>query len=96
MSLSAKQRRFTWMIHLLVAYAYSHGVELTYGDAYATSGHCINSKHYQRLAVDFNLFKNGEYMTKTEDHVKLGEYWESLGGTWGGRFLGEDGNHYEY
>ena len=29
----------------------------------------------------------------TEDHEPLGEWWESIGGVWGGRF--NDGNHYE-
>jgi hypothetical protein len=26
----------------------------------------------------------------------LGEYWELIGGTWGGRFKNPDGNHYSY
>jgi len=63
------------------------GQELTY-KAYGKR----NSAHKQKLAIDLNLFKNGEYLTKTEDHRPLGEFWESMGGTWGGRFA--DGNHY--
>ncbi len=55
--------------------------------------HSHNSKHYLKLAVDINLFLNGEYLSKTEDHKIFGEYWEELGGIWGGRF--DDGNHYE-
>lgn len=51
-----------------------------------------NSLHKQRLAVDFNLFRDGQYLTGTEDHGPLGECWVSLGGSWGGRF--KDGNHY--
>tara|TARA_R110000868_G_scaffold275405_1_gene535139 strand:- start:331 stop:471 length:141 start_codon:yes stop_codon:yes gene_type:complete len=27
-----------------------------------------NSLHKQRLAVDFNLFRDGQYLTGTEDH----------------------------
>lgn len=54
-----------------------------------------NSLHCQRLAVDFNLFINGEYQTRTEAYRELGEYWESLGGAWGGRFKNRpDGNHF--
>ncbi len=49
--------------------------------------------HGRRLAIDLNLFKNGIYLTKTEDWKELGEYWETLHSLcrWGGRF--GDGNH---
>ena len=80
------------MVSRLIRFAYNMGYELTFGDAYATTGHMENSLHYKRLAVDFNLFKDGRYLTRTEDHQPLGEYWEAIGGTWGGRF--NDGNHY--
>ncbi|MEX9891300.1 M15 family metallopeptidase [Providencia rettgeri] len=102
MTLSEKQALFTVMIAQLINWADEHGYRLTFGEAYRTpeqaalnakSGKGIkNSLHTQRLAVDFNLFKNGVYLTKTSDHQPLGEYWESIGGTWGGRF--NDGNHY--
>ena len=42
----------------------------------------------RRLAVDFNLFKGGKYLTATEDHQPLGEYWESIGSAWDGRWGG--------
>ena len=80
------------MVSRLIRFAYNMGYELTFADAYATTGHMENSLHYKRLAVDFNLFKDGRYLTRTEDHAPLGEYWEAIGGTWGGRF--NDGNHY--
>lgn len=55
--------------------------------------HMTNKRHW--LAVDFNLFVNGQYKTDTADYLPLGEYWESLGGTWGGRFKSRpDGNHF--
>lgn len=92
MKLSEKQQKFTQMVARLIIYAESLGYGLTFGDAYATTGHKENSFHYSRLAVDFNLFKDGEYLTKTSDHKPIGLYWESIGGTWGGRF--NDGNHY--
>lgn len=89
-----KQSKFVFMVSELIQFAYNHGYEITFGDAYAKSGHRENSFHYKRLAVDLNLFKNGKYLTKTEDHEELGKQWEFLGGSWGGRF--GDGNHYSF
>ncbi|MGM0614781.1 MAG: M15 family metallopeptidase [Pseudomonadota bacterium] len=101
--LGDKQRVFTRMVADLILFAYEQGYELTFGDAYRDprvhgnigvkgSYSSASSNHKRRLAVDFNLFKNGQYLTATEDHRPLGEFWESIGGTWGGRF--NDGNHY--
>ncbi len=56
------------------------------------AGGIRESLHEKRLAIDLHLFKDGVYLSKTEDHLPLGLYWESIGGTWGGRF--NDGNHY--
>jgi hypothetical protein len=92
MGLRNKQSKFVRMAALLILYADEKGYELTFGDAFALSGHKKNSNHYIRLAIDLNLFKDGKYLTSTEDHRELGEFWESLGGCWGGRF--DDGNHY--
>ena len=104
MSLSQKQQKFTVMIGLLIEWADKNGYGLTFGEAYRTpeqaqlnakSGKGIaNSLHTQRLAVDFNLFINGQYQTDSAAYKPLGEFWESLGGTWGGRFSRPDGNHF--
>ncbi len=58
--------------------------------------HCVGEVHSddRRLAIDLNLFRDGRYLETTEDHAPLGLFWESLGGTWGGRFRDPDGNHY--
>ena len=80
------------MVGDLIRFAYAKGYELTFGDAWAKTGHKKSSNHYKRLAVDLNLFMDHEYRSKTEDHRPLGEFWESLGGSWGGRY--GDGNHY--
>jgi len=80
------------MIALLIQFAYQQGYEITFGDAWANSGHKQDSNHYIRLAIDLNLFKNGSYLTSTKSHELLGLFWESIGGCWGGRF--KDGNHY--
>ena len=95
MSLGTKQRKFTLMVADLIYWAYENGYEITFGDAYRDPrvdyGH-KDSLHRKRLAIDLNLFKDGKYLVTTADHRPLGEYWESSGGTWGGRF--KDGNHY--
>ena len=95
MKLRQKQSKLALMVARLIIYAYSLGYEITLGDAYRDSrvryGH-RNSTHRFRLAVDLNLFKNGRYLTSTKSHQPLGEYWEAMGGSWGGRF--NDGNHY--
>lgn len=95
MRLSEKQARFTKMVALLILWADAKGYNLTFGDAYRSPkvryGH-PQSLHRMRLAIDLNLFKDGKYLNKTEDHEPLGLFWESMGGTWGGRF--DDGNHY--
>ena len=97
MSLNALQFRFTKMTALLIQYADLLGYTLTYGDAYSKvdyGAHSYNSYHYKRLAVDFNLFIDGEFQTTTEAHKKLGEFWKLIGGSWGG--IWNDGNHYSY
>uniref|UniRef100_A0A6M3KL01 Putative peptidase n=1 Tax=viral metagenome TaxID=1070528 RepID=A0A6M3KL01_9ZZZZ len=96
MSLVKKQWEFTRAVSKLIAYAEFIGYVLTFGDVYAKTGHKSGSFHYKRLAVDFNLFINNEYQTTTASHKPLGEYWETLGGTWGGRFDKPDGNHYSW
>jgi hypothetical protein len=63
--------------------------------------HMKNSLHYDGLAVDIDLFKDGVYLASTEDHKPFGDYWESLHEDtfWGGNGikpdgLKYDGNHY--
>ncbi len=105
MTLSEKQQLFTVMVANLIHWAEERGYRLTFGEAFRTPEQAAlnakkgsgisNSLHTQRLAVDFNLFVNGQYQTRTEDYLPLGEYWESLGGSWGGRFKSRpDGNHF--
>jgi hypothetical protein len=93
-SLREKQSRFARMVGYLINFIYSQGFEITFGDAWAKTGHIKGSFHYKRLAIDLNLFKDGKYLTETKDHLPFGIYWESLGGSWGGRFKRKDGNHY--
>ena len=94
MTLRQKQSKFVRMIADLIIWTYNNGYEMTFGDAYVSTrtGHMKASLHYDRLAVDLNLFKDGEWLQSTEEHRSIGEFWESLGGSWGGRF--NDGNQY--
>jgi len=86
------------MLKDLIDEAFRRGYEVTLGESYvpdpAKTGHNPNGVHSLRLAQDLNLFKDGRYLTETEDHRPLGEYWKSKGGTWGGDFKRPDGNHY--
>jgi hypothetical protein len=114
-TLRAKQSRFVWLVGQLILHAYAQGYELTYGDAYRSPEEAArlaaarkgikNSLHTQRLAIDLNLFQHGVYLSSTESHRPLGEFWESLSTPeieccWGGRFKDSqgrprpDGNHY--
>lgn len=94
MSDREKQSVFVKKVALLILFIYDQGYELTFGDAWAKSGHMRGSFHYKRLAIDLNLFKGGVWLDGTEDHTFAGEFWESIGGTWGGRW--SDGNHYSW
>jgi len=89
------QAKFMLNLSKLIQRAYELGFTLSGGDLWAHDGHKENSLHYKRLAIDLNLFKDGVWLKKSEDHKPLGDYWESLDpqNRWGGRF--SDGNHYE-
>lgn len=102
-TLGQKQRRFAKMLPVFLQKLHELGYEATLGDAYRDPrlhgaigeklgyGHA-KSCHKLRLALDINLWKNNVYLTKTEDYEPIGLIWESMGGTWGGRFA--DGNHF--
>ncbi|BEL66450.1 MULTISPECIES: M15 family metallopeptidase [Serratia] len=105
MTLSEKQQLFTKLIAQLILWADEKGYRLTFGEAYRTPEQAAlnakkgsgisNSLHTKRLAVDLNLFINGQYQTNSAAYLPLGEYWESIGGSWGGRFRDRpDGNHF--
>ncbi|WP_413502319.1 M15 family metallopeptidase [Serratia proteamaculans] len=105
MTLSEKQQLFTKLITQLILWADEKGYRLTFGEAYRTPEQAAlnakkgsgisNSLHTKRLAVDLNLFINGKYQTNSAAYLPLGEFWESIGGSWGGRFRDRpDGNHF--
>lgn len=98
MTLGEKQRLFAKLVPQLINRIYEIGYEVTLGDAWSKPEykvHKVNSNHYDRLAIDLNLFKDGTYLTDTMAHKPFGDYWESLHELcrWGGHY--KDGNHYE-
>lgn len=107
MSLRAKQSEFARLVPRLIDRAYELGYEVTLGDAYRDArvhgafgtkqGYGrARSCHKLRLAIDLNLFKDGEFLGTTEAHRPLGEWWEQQhpDARWGGHF--DDGNHYSF
>lgn len=108
MSRRKLQSEFAVCIAKLILFAKENELELTFGEAwrppemvklYAKQGKGSgNSVHPDRLAVDFNLFKNGKYLRQTEAHARLGAYWKTLhpAARWGGDFKRADGNHYSF
>ena len=105
MKLGEKQELFMRLVPRLIDKAHSFGFEIRGGDLFRDPrlhgahgeklgyGH-RNSCHKLKLAIDLNLFKDGAFLQKTEDHRELGEWWEAQHELcrWGGRF--NDGNHY--
>lgn len=102
MTLLEKQHKFTNMVAQLILRIYNRGYQASLGEAWRSASEAQRlqrlgkgigkSLHTQRLAIDLNLFKDGQYLDSSEDHKEFGEFWESIGGSWGGRF--GDGNHY--
>jgi hypothetical protein len=108
MTLRQQQSTFVRLVASLLLRAEALGFDLTFGEAYrspeeaarlAALGKGIRtSLHTQRLAIDLNLFRDGVYLSDSEAHRPLGEWWEELHPAcrWGGRFARQDGNHYEF
>ena len=95
MTLRQKQSQFARMFARLILHAEILGYEVTL-DYGRRCDDCLvghkDSLHKLKLAHDINLFKDNRFLSSTKAHEPLGLYWESIGGSWGGRF--EDGNHY--
>lgn len=107
MTLYEKQVAFAQIIAKFLNRLHELGYEVTLGEAwrpkemakiYADQQKGIgNSLHCLRLAMDLNLFRDGKFLTKSEEYLEAGELWESYSSgeiecAWGGRF--NDGNHF--
>lgn len=105
MSLSSKQKVFTFNISRLIQEAYRLGYELTFGEVFRTleqqtiyvktgRSKTMNSRHLDRLAVDFNVFRGGVLLfndpttrrAEIQACLALGRFWLSLNtdNVWGG------------
>lgn len=101
-----RQSSFSQAVAKLINYAIAQGYDVTLGEAWRSNPEArrlsglglgiLDSKHCKRLAIDLILFRDGVYLTKSEDYAVIGAYWEVLGGIWGGRFKRADGNHFEW
>ena len=103
MSKSDLQWEFLQALSLFIGYAALKGAKLTMGRGFASEaanaadgGH-PESCHLERLAIDLNLFVDGEYITG--DHPvwqDLGAHWKTLHpiARWGGDF--NDFNHISF
>lgn len=109
MTLNERQFQFMEMLPLLLLWLKEHGYGVAGAELYRTPEQALlnerngtgirNSLHCVSLAIDLRLFQkdqNGrwKYLSQTEDYLEAGEYWESLGGSWGGRFTRKDGCHF--
>ncbi len=97
MTLSDKQKIFTFNISKLITFAFSKGYELTFGEVYRTEeqqklyvaqgkSKTMDSRHLQRLAVDFNIFKDGQLINDPAIIQPIGDFWITLNtdNVWGG------------
>ena len=103
--LSDKQAIFAVNVARLILWANEQGYRLTFGEAfrpkemaeiYAKRGIGIkDSQHCKRLAVDFNLFVNGQYQRSGDGYTRLGIAWEALHEDNRAGYHFGDGNHLE-
>ena len=87
--MSELQQEFAQSAAKLIQKAAELGYGVTIGEAWrspeqaalnASHGTGIaHSLHTDRLAIDLNLFKDGEYLTTPEPYIELGTWWKTLG-----------------
>lgn len=105
MTLGQARRQFSSALVLLLIRVEELGLQFAFDEVTdrittkdPTTDHMKGSLHELGLAADILLYKDGVYLTKTEDYEALGLRWEELGKklgldlVWGGRF--KDGNHF--
>ncbi len=98
---------FTAALADLIHYARSLGYEVALAEGMdrptakdPTTDHRPGSLHEIGLAQDIDLYRDGVWLSKSEDHLPLGTWWELYGKArewplrWGGHW--QDGNHYSW
>lgn len=121
MTLREKQSRFWLMVSKLLQEAERLGTPLVVLEWLRSierqkelialkASKTMDSKHIQGLAVDVcfldDLLDDGRLNYTADQYRAIGDFWEGLGGTWGGRFgvkpeqynskVGWDAGHFEY
>ena len=92
--LGDKRRRFSRMVPRLLLYAeqlgYEYAFEFTKRCEQCPIGH-PRSTHNVGLALDLNLYKNGEFIRDATGHKELHDFWDLMGGA---ARIDRDMNHY--
>jgi hypothetical protein len=100
------QAKFLLNVCSLISFATSKGFQVTGGELERTAEQAAlnakngtgiaNSMHCIRRAIDLNFYLGGVLKSDKASLEVIGKYWESLGGTWGGRFTKyDDSRHFE-
>lgn len=105
--MSALQEEFAQAVAKLIQRAPELGYTVTLGEAWRTPQQAqwdhdhhtgiLHSLHMERLAIDLNFFKDGNYIEDGSQLADIGAWWKGLGPTyrWGGDFTHlPDGNHF--
>jgi hypothetical protein len=109
-NLVEKQKCFANLVAALITEAQRRGYGVTLGECWRTPEEAkrnaeegdgiVHSLHILRLAIDINLWLDSKWLSRDEDYLSLGEWWEkqSFGSfikcCWGGRFQKGDGCHF--
>jgi len=108
MALVEKQIEFLRCVARLILWGQKYGYDFTLGEGfrtaeqaeiYAARGVGIkNSNHRRRLAIDLNLFIQGEYIRDAGPYEPAGRYWKTLHplARWGGDFKSRDAVHFSF
>lgn len=102
MTNTEKRSRFFHMMGKLIVFASDNNIKLVCFEYFRSTekqkkmfaagkslcdGIKSKSKHFYRLAMDLVILKDGKFFWPyCEEYRLLGEFWESLGGTWGHRW----------
>lgn len=105
--MSLLQEEFCQSAAKLIQQATQMGYTVTFGEAWRTPQQAalnaqagtgiVHSLHIERLAIDLNFFKDGQYIQDGSQLKDVGEWWKTLGPKyrWGGDFPHlPDGNHF--
>ena len=103
---------FLRLLAKLILFAEEHGINIFVYEYYRDAdrqrdlykmgkskcdGFVRKSPHQKGLAVDIAILKDGDADWESPHYETLGEYWQSIGGIWGGGWKSlVDKCHYEY